>query len=69
MVMYLSYICVQLLLCERDCRKAEDGSCYFGGWARMAHPIVNFNVVEVSTSSISKMVVVTLVGGLIWVIQ
>ena len=28
-------------------RQAEDGSCYFGGWARMAHPIVGFNVVEV----------------------
>ena len=28
--------------------KAEDGSCYFGGWARMAQPIVGFSVVEVS---------------------
>lgn len=27
--------------------KAEDGSTYFGGWARMAQPIVGFNVVEV----------------------
>jgi len=27
--------------------KAEDGSCYFGGWARMSHPIVSFSVVEV----------------------
>ena len=29
-------------------RKAEDGSCYFGGWARMAHPLVAFSVVEVN---------------------
>ena len=27
--------------------KAEDGSCYFGGWARMAQPLIGFNVVEV----------------------
>ena len=27
--------------------KAEDGSCYFGGWARMALPIQAFSVVEV----------------------
>nr|KAG5690022.1 hypothetical protein BaRGS_013372 [Batillaria attramentaria] len=27
--------------------KAEDGHCMFGGWARMAQPIVSFNVVEV----------------------
>ena len=32
-------------------RQAEDGSCYFGGWARMAHPIVGFNVVEVKITS------------------
>ena len=29
-------------------RKAEDGSTFFGGWARMAQPIVSFSVVEVS---------------------
>lgn len=28
-------------------RKAEDGHCLFGGWARMAQPIHSFNVVEV----------------------
>lgn len=27
--------------------QAEDGSTYFGGWARMAQPIVDFNIVEV----------------------
>jgi len=40
-----------LTVCLRDVsldRKAEDGSCYFGGWARMAHPLVAFSVVEVS---------------------
>lgn len=26
---------------------AENGSTYFGGWARMAQPIVDFNIVEV----------------------
>jgi hypothetical protein len=29
-------------------RRSEDGGCLFGGWARMAQPIVGFNVVEVS---------------------
>lgn len=28
-------------------RKSEDGSCLFGGWARMAQPIAEFTVVEV----------------------
>ncbi|CAC5409596.1 AQR [Mytilus coruscus] len=28
--------------------QSEDGSCLFGGWARMAQPISEFNVVEVS---------------------
>lgn len=32
--------------------KAEDGSVYFGGWARMAQPIVNFAVVEVAKPNI-----------------
>lgn len=31
-------------------RIAEDGSIIFGGWARMAQPIVAFSVVEVSLS-------------------
>jgi hypothetical protein len=35
----------------------------------MGHPIVAFNVVEVSTSSISKMAVVILVAGLVWLIH
>lgn len=30
-------------------RQSEDGNCLFGGWARMAQPIVGFNVVEVKT--------------------
>lgn len=32
--------------------KSEDGSVYFGGWARMAQPIVNFAVVEVAKPNI-----------------
>jgi len=27
---------------------SEDGSTFFGGWARMAQPIVDFNIVEVN---------------------
>ena len=30
--------------------QAEDDSCYFGGWARMAQPLVGFNVVEVGVA-------------------
>ena len=32
-------------------RRAEDGHCLFGGWARMAQPIHSFNIVEVSEIS------------------
>ncbi|XP_066279598.1 RNA helicase aquarius-like [Branchiostoma lanceolatum] len=34
--------------------KAEDGSVYFGGWARMAQPVVAFAVVEVSKPHVGK---------------
>ncbi|XP_069126359.1 LOW QUALITY PROTEIN: RNA helicase aquarius-like [Argopecten irradians] len=34
--------------------KAEDGSCLFGGWARMAQPISGFNVVEVAKPLIGE---------------
>ncbi|KAK2168383.1 hypothetical protein LSH36_17g07036 [Paralvinella palmiformis] len=34
--------------------KAEDGSTYFGGWARMAQPIVSFSVVEVAKPNIGE---------------
>lgn len=34
--------------------KAEDDSCFFGGWARMAHPIQGFNVVEVAEPNIGE---------------
>ena len=34
--------------------KSEDGSCYFGGWARMAHPIQAFNVIEVSKPNLGE---------------
>ncbi|XP_054758837.2 RNA helicase aquarius-like [Lytechinus pictus] len=34
--------------------KAEDGSCFFGGWARMAQPITSFSVVEVSKPNIGE---------------
>ncbi|XP_071955366.1 RNA helicase aquarius-like isoform X2 [Antedon mediterranea] len=33
---------------------AEDGSPYFGGWARMAQPITAFSVVEVSKPNIGE---------------
>ncbi|XP_045453071.1 RNA helicase aquarius [Melitaea cinxia] len=33
---------------------AEDGSVYFGGWARMAHPIHSFAVVEVAKPNIGE---------------
>ena len=33
---------------------AEDGSCFFGGWARMAQPLVGFNVVEVAQPHIGE---------------
>ncbi|XP_047537056.1 RNA helicase aquarius [Vanessa atalanta] len=33
---------------------AEDGSVYFGGWARMAHPIQSFAVVEVAKPNIGE---------------
>lgn len=32
--------------------KSEDGSVYWGGWARMAQPILNFAVVEVAKPNI-----------------
>lgn len=34
--------------------KAEDGSVYWGGWARMAQPIIHFAVVEVSKPNIGE---------------
>ncbi|KAI5707105.1 hypothetical protein M8J75_014536 [Diaphorina citri] len=34
--------------------KSEDGSPFFGGWARMAQPIVNFAVVEVAKPNIGE---------------
>lgn len=34
--------------------KSEDGSTYFGGWARMAHPIEHFAVVEVAKPNIGE---------------
>ncbi|ENN70802.1 hypothetical protein YQE_12467, partial [Dendroctonus ponderosae] len=37
-----------------DYRKAEDGSTYWGGWARMAHPIEHFAVVEVAKPNIGE---------------
>lgn len=35
-------------------RRAEDDSVYFGGWARMAHPIQSFAVVEVAKPNIGE---------------
>lgn len=34
--------------------RAEDGSTYFGGWARMAQPIVGLNVVEVAKPRVGE---------------
>ncbi|KAJ8670444.1 hypothetical protein QAD02_001703 [Eretmocerus hayati] len=34
--------------------RAEDGGAYFGGWARMAQPIVHFAVVEVAKPNIGE---------------
>lgn len=34
--------------------RAEDGSIYWGGWARMAQPIINFAVVEVAKPNIGE---------------
>ncbi|XP_022909695.2 RNA helicase aquarius isoform X1 [Onthophagus taurus] len=34
--------------------KSEDGSIYWGGWARMAQPILNFAVVEVAKPNIGE---------------
>ncbi|XP_018567368.1 intron-binding protein aquarius isoform X2 [Anoplophora glabripennis] len=34
--------------------KAEDGGVYWGGWARMAQPIINFAVVEVAKPNIGE---------------
>lgn len=34
--------------------KSEDGSVYWGGWARMAQPILNFAVVEVAKPNIGE---------------
>ena len=33
---------------------AEDGSAFFGGWARMAQPLATFNVVEVAKPKIGE---------------
>ena len=33
---------------------AEDGSAFFGGWARMAQPLTAFNVVEVAKPKIGE---------------
>jgi len=41
-------------LLEINCRQSEDGSVYFGGWARMAQPIVGFTVVEVARPNIGE---------------
>lgn len=35
-------------------RRSEDESVYFGGWARMAHPITSFAVVEVAKPNIGE---------------
>ena len=32
----------------------EDRGVYFGGWARMAQPIINFSVVEVAKPNIGE---------------
>ncbi|ELT95764.1 hypothetical protein CAPTEDRAFT_198998 [Capitella teleta] len=34
--------------------KAEDGGCYFGGWARMAHPMINIHIMEVAKPNIGE---------------
>lgn len=34
--------------------QSEDGNCLFGGWARMAQPIVGFNVVEVAKPRVGE---------------
>lgn len=34
-------------ICLSVYRRAEDGSCIFGGWARMSLPLMGFSVVEV----------------------
>ncbi|KAJ8958745.1 hypothetical protein NQ318_016473 [Aromia moschata] len=34
--------------------QAEDGNVYWGGWARMAQPIINFAVVEVAKPNIGE---------------
>ncbi|XP_028166187.1 RNA helicase aquarius isoform X1 [Ostrinia furnacalis] len=34
--------------------RSEDGSVYFGGWARMAHPVKSFAVVEVAKPNIGE---------------
>lgn len=43
----LSFWWWKMYFSREFCRRSEDGSCLFGGWARMAQPIVGFNVVEV----------------------
>lgn len=35
--------------------KSEDGNAFWGGWARMAQPILNFGVVEVAKPNIGKL--------------
>jgi intron-binding protein aquarius len=35
-------------------RQSEDGGVYFGGWARMAQPIIGFTVVEVARPNIGE---------------
>jgi len=34
--------------------QAEDGSCLFQGWARMAHPISGFSIVEVAKPKLGE---------------
>lgn len=36
------------------CRKSEDSTVYWGGWARMAQPILSFAVVEVAKPNIGN---------------
>nr|CAD7203408.1 unnamed protein product [Timema douglasi] len=46
--------CISQLLCVLHFRKSEDESIFYGGWARMAQPIVNFAVVEVAKPNIGE---------------
>nr|CAD7575589.1 unnamed protein product [Timema californicum] len=46
--------CITQLVCVLHFRKSEDESIFYGGWARMAQPIVNFAVVEVAKPNIGE---------------